>query len=41
MEQLIVSPIRPLELILGKTIPFALIGYVDVLLVTGGRSLLV
>jgi ABC-2 type transport system permease protein len=35
MEQLIVSPIRPVELILGKTIPFALIGYVDVLLVTG------
>jgi len=35
MEQLIVSPIRPFELILGKTIPFALIGYVDVLLVTG------
>lgn len=34
MEQLIVSPIRPLELILGKTIPFALIGYMDVLLVT-------
>ncbi|MGB9698023.1 MAG: ABC transporter permease [Thermodesulfobacteriota bacterium] len=34
MEQLIVSPIRPLELILGKTIPFALIGYIDVLLVT-------
>lgn len=34
MEQLIVSPIRPLELILGKTIPFALIGYVDVALVT-------
>jgi ABC-2 type transport system permease protein len=34
MEQLIVSPIRPLELILGKTIPFALIGYMDVALVT-------
>ncbi len=35
MEQLIVSPMRPVELILGKTIPFALIGYVEVLLVTG------
>jgi ABC-2 type transport system permease protein len=35
MEQLIVSPMRPVELILGKTIPFALIGYIDVLLVTG------
>lgn len=34
MEQLIVSPIRPVELILGKTIPFALIGYIDVILVT-------
>jgi ABC-2 type transport system permease protein len=35
MEQLIVSPMRPAELIMGKTIPFALIGYIDVLLVTG------
>ncbi|MGD0624778.1 MAG: ABC transporter permease [Thermodesulfobacteriota bacterium] len=35
MEQLIVSPMRPIELIMGKTIPFALIGYIDVLLVTG------
>jgi ABC-2 type transport system permease protein len=35
MEQLIVSPIQPVELIMGKTIPFALIGYIDVLLVTG------
>jgi ABC-2 type transport system permease protein len=34
MEQIIVSPIRPFELILGKTIPFALIGYMDVALVT-------
>ena len=34
MEQLIVSPMRPVELIMGKTIPFALIGYIDVLLVT-------
>jgi ABC-2 type transport system permease protein len=35
MEQLIVSPMRPAELIMGKTIPFALIGYIDVFLVTG------
>ncbi|MGA1869923.1 MAG: ABC transporter permease [bacterium] len=35
MEQLMVSPIRPIELILGKTLPFALVGLVDVLLVTG------
>jgi ABC-2 type transport system permease protein len=34
MEQLLVSPIRPVELIMGKTIPFAIIGYIDVLLVT-------
>jgi ABC-2 type transport system permease protein len=34
MEQLIVSPIRAFELILGKTIPFAIIGYIDVLIVT-------
>jgi ABC-2 type transport system permease protein len=35
MEQLMVTPIRPIELILGKTLPFALVGLVDVLLVTG------
>jgi ABC-2 type transport system permease protein len=34
MEQIMVSPIRPFELILGKTIPFAVIGYIDVALVT-------
>jgi ABC-2 type transport system permease protein len=34
MEQLMVTPIRPAELILGKTLPFALIGFFDVLLVT-------
>ena len=34
MEQLMVTPIRPLELILGKTIPFALIGFFDMVLVT-------
>lgn len=30
IEQLIVTPIRPTELILGKTLPFVLIGYVQV-----------
>jgi ABC-2 type transport system permease protein len=35
MEQLMVTPIRPIELILGKTLPFAIIGLLDVLLVTG------
>ncbi len=34
MEQLMVTPIRPFELILGKTIPAALIGYFDMALVT-------
>jgi ABC-2 type transport system permease protein len=34
MEQLMVSPIRPVELILGKTLPFALIGFFDVALIT-------
>ena len=29
-----VTPIRPIELILGKTIPFALIGMLDMVLVT-------
>jgi ABC-2 type transport system permease protein len=34
MEQILVTPITPAEFILGKTVPFALIGFVDVLLVT-------
>ncbi len=34
MEQLIVTPIRPIELITGKLLPFTLIGYVDVALIT-------
>lgn len=33
MEQLMVTPIRPLELIIGKLIPFVIIGVVDVVLV--------
>ena len=33
LEQLLVSPLRPGELILGKTLPFALIGLVDMALV--------
>jgi ABC-2 type transport system permease protein len=35
MEQLMVTPIRPIELMLGKTIPFALIGLVDMGLAVG------
>jgi len=34
LEQLMVSPLTPLELIAGKTIPFALIGLFDLTLVT-------
>ena len=34
LEQLMVSPIRPGELILGKSIPFILVGYADMMLVT-------
>lgn len=34
MEQIIVTPITPAEFILGKTLPFALIGFVDVIVIT-------
>lgn len=34
MEQIMVTPIRPIELMLGKTIPFALVGLFDMALVT-------
>ncbi len=34
MEQLIVSPLRSGELILGKLIPFAIIAFIDVLFIT-------
>ena len=33
MEQLMVTPIRPTELILGKTLPFVVVGFFDMLLV--------
>ena len=33
IEQLVVSPIRPLQLMLGKAIPFVIIGYADILVV--------
>lgn len=35
MEQLMVTPIRPSELIVGKTLPFALVGLLDVVAMTG------
>ncbi|MBU1700987.1 MAG: ABC transporter permease [Candidatus Eisenbacteria bacterium] len=34
LEQLMVSPLRPLELIAGKTIPFAVFGLIDLAIVT-------
>jgi ABC-2 type transport system permease protein len=33
IEQLIVSPIRPYQLMLGKAIPFVIIGYADIFIV--------
>jgi ABC-2 type transport system permease protein len=34
MEQLMVTPVRPIELILGKTLPFAIVGLLDVAAIT-------
>jgi ABC-2 type transport system permease protein len=39
MEQLMVTPVRPLELMLGKTLPFALAGFFEVILITAGALL--
>ncbi len=35
LEQIIVTPIKPVQLIIGKTIPFVILGFVDVFLVMG------
>ena len=35
MEQLMVTPIRPIELMLGKTLPFAAVGLVQMALIVG------
>jgi ABC-2 type transport system permease protein len=40
MEQIMVTPIKPIELMLGKTIPFALVGFADSVLVTALALLL-
>jgi ABC-2 type transport system permease protein len=34
MEQLMVTPIRPIELMIGKTIPFGLVGLIDMVVIT-------
>jgi ABC-2 type transport system permease protein len=33
MEQLIVTPLRPLELIVGKTLPFFIVGMIDLIVI--------
>ena len=40
MEQLMVTPMRPIELMLGKTLPFALVGMLNMIIVTGAALLL-
>jgi ABC-2 type transport system permease protein len=40
MEQLMVTPLKPVELILGKTLPFVLIGFWDMILVVAVSLLL-
>jgi ABC-2 type transport system permease protein len=40
LEQLMVTPMRPIELMLGKTLPFAVVGMVDMLIITGAALLL-
>jgi ABC-2 type transport system permease protein len=39
MEQLMVTPMRPIELMLGKTLPFALVGMINMMFVTGAALL--
>ncbi len=33
IEQIIVSPIKPLEFVTGKTLPFAIVGFVDIVII--------
>jgi ABC-2 type transport system permease protein len=40
LEQLMVTPITPTELMLGKTLPFALIGLIDLVFVAGAALLI-
>jgi len=34
MEQLMVTPVRPIEVMIGKTLPFAAVGLMDLILIT-------
>lgn len=40
MEQLMVTPVRPIELMLGKTLPFAVVGLVEVALISSAALLI-
>jgi ABC-2 type transport system permease protein len=40
MEQLMVTPVRPIELMLGKTLPFAVVGLLDCALITSAALLI-
>jgi ABC-2 type transport system permease protein len=40
MEQLMVTPMRPIDLMIGKTLPFAMVGMIDMLLITAGALLI-
>jgi len=40
MEQLMVTPVRPIELMIGKTLPFAVVGLLDVCLITSAALII-
>lgn len=40
MEQLMVTPIRPIELMIGKTLPFAVVGLLDLVMITAAALLI-
>ncbi len=40
LEQLMVTPLRPFELMLGKTLPFALLGMIEMVLATSAALLI-
>jgi ABC-2 type transport system permease protein len=34
IEQIIVSPVKPAEFVAGKTLPFAIVGFIDIIVIT-------